>query len=129
MRALATTDDILLARERVWIALSDLYLDTDTDPFVEPCARVMAASPFSRQELRRIALDEVHPALASNLLPIAGVWDGFDTVWLCTQLRQPGHGWWAPFNPMRYYLRREFRARWQQLDAIIAAIRASESRS
>ncbi len=113
-------------RARVWIALSDLYLDTDTNAFLASCARALAASSFSRDELRTILLDEVHPVLASNLLSVAGVWDGFDTAWLCAQIRRHRRAWWAPLNPMRYYRRRDFRARWLRLDAIITTLRSAD---
>ncbi|MFD0724879.1 DUF7079 family protein [Lysobacter brunescens] len=79
--ALAATDD-LDARIPVWVALSELYLDTDVRFFHDSVARVLAASPYPLDELQRILLDEVHPALHANLLQVAGEWAGFDDAWL-----------------------------------------------
>ncbi|KFN43865.1 DUF7079 family protein [Arenimonas oryziterrae] len=112
------------ARERVWMALSELYLDTETDGFIAPCARVLAQSPFSRDELAQIWLDEVHPVLSYNLLAPAGVWDGFDRDWLCAEIRRQPRGWRARLQPAWWLRRADMRRRWSQLDAIIADLRS-----
>lgn len=79
--AQAATDD-LDARSPVWVALSALYLDTDVRLFHDGIARTLAASPYALDELQRILVDEVHPALHANLLQVAGEWAGFDEGWL-----------------------------------------------
>jgi hypothetical protein len=115
------------ARERIWIALSDLYLDTDIEDALEPCAHVLAASPFSRAELRAILFDEVHPALVDNLMSVAGEWAGFDADALCAHIRRSMAAWWAPIHVARWCRRGELRALWSRLDAIIAGLRSPES--
>jgi hypothetical protein len=67
----------------VWVALSDLYLDTELYPDdLELLAETLAASPYTTDELKHILLAEVHPACMTNLRQVAGVWSGFDPVWL-----------------------------------------------
>ncbi|HMB57703.1 MAG TPA: hypothetical protein VKM35_10900 [Arenimonas sp.] len=112
------------ARERVWIALSDLYLDTDIDALIAPCARVLAAAPFSRDELAQLLFEDVHPVLAYNLAASAGVWEGFDHQWLCARIHARAQGWHARMRPSWWFGRREMRRRWSQVDAIIAALRS-----
>ncbi len=78
-------------RRRVWVALSDLYLDTDSRLNYVYIARVLADSNFSIEELHAILLEEIAPVLEQNLLQVAGVWDGFDEHWLVEQvLRRQG---------------------------------------
>ena len=72
--------DELELRRPLWIALSDLYLDTEPD--WERVAALCATSPFEISALRRILFDEVHPVVHLNLWSTAGVWDGFDQDWL-----------------------------------------------
>ncbi len=69
-------------REQVWIAQSDLFLDTDVRLNYPHIARVTAGSPFSLEELEAICRDEVAPIVESNLLDIAGEWAGFPDDWL-----------------------------------------------
>jgi hypothetical protein len=81
------------ARRPVWLALSDLYLDTEYRGYVRNAARELARSSFNLAELRSILCDEVHPVLARNLCVTAGVWDQFDQAWLAecilAQQRRP----------------------------------------
>src|SRR4051812_4800731 len=73
----------LANREPVWLALSELYLDTElTAADNEAVAATLAASPYTLAELRCILLAEVHPACVANLLQVADVWSGFDRDWL-----------------------------------------------
>jgi len=83
------------ARRAVWIAMSDLFLDTDVRLFYVNVARVCAESPFSQQELERIFREEVAPVVSPNLLSVAGVWDAFDEEWLVNAIstRKPRMGW------------------------------------
>ncbi len=127
--AAGTLDDMNSAREEVWLALSMLYLDTDIDGLLPACAQTLAASPYSREALAQLLFDEVHPALVYNLMSAAGVWDGFDRDWLCAHIRQRKAAWWAPIHVARWLRRADIRARWQRLDAIISALRATDSQS
>ena len=73
----------LAERTPVWVALSDLYLDTETQDFTfRYIARTLRASPYSLAEARRIDQYEMFPVLYSNRLSVAGVWDGFQEAWL-----------------------------------------------
>lgn len=84
--ALAATDD-LDTRIPVWIALSDLYLDTDVSLWYDSVARTLASSPYALETLERILIEEVHPALHANLLQVAGEWAGFDDAWLVERVQ------------------------------------------
>ncbi|HEU0123261.1 MAG TPA: hypothetical protein VFQ91_22215, partial [Bryobacteraceae bacterium] len=82
-------------RRAVWIAQSDLFLDTDTRLSYPYIARVAAESPFSLDELAAIFRDEVAPIAEPNLLDIAGEWAGFPEDWLVQSIagrleRMPG---------------------------------------
>lgn len=84
--AQAAIDD-LDTRIPVWAALSELYLDTDVTLCYDSVARTLAASPYAHDELERILVDEVHPALYFNLLDVAGEWAGFDEAWLVERVQ------------------------------------------
>lgn len=72
------TEDEIAQRMPIWMALSELFLDT------ELCAAdyrrihaVLAASMHDSASLRAILDREVAPALGWNLLSIAGEWAYF----------------------------------------------------
>lgn len=72
-----------LARRRpVWLALSELFLDTEVDARLPSLAQSLAASGYSDAELDWILRRELQPLLQWNLVPVAGVWEGFDPEWL-----------------------------------------------
>lgn len=83
------------ARRAVWIAMSDLFLDTDVRLFYVDIARVCAESPYSQEELERIFREEVAPVVEPNLRSMAGEWAGFDEEWLVNTIsaRKPGGSW------------------------------------
>jgi hypothetical protein len=71
------------SRRPVWIALSELFLDTTLDSAdIDRIAKTLAGSRYSLGELDRILLWEVYPACHRNLWSIAGEWAGFDPGWL-----------------------------------------------
>ena len=72
----------LECRRPVWEALSSLFLDTDTSLSRTWRVGILAASPYSIEELQQILIDEVYPVCRSNLWQIAGEWLGFDAQWL-----------------------------------------------
>jgi hypothetical protein len=116
-------------REDVWVAMSNLYLDTDIELFIEPCASVLADSPFSREELARILFEEVHPALVLNLMSVAGEWGFFEKAWLCERiLRQQTARAWRRWLARRL-LRKYPRALWPRLDEIIIRLRSTRAAS
>jgi len=70
-------DDV--ERQRVWVSLSDLFLDTEiTAADCENIAKELAVTSFSTDELVHIYEDEVAPVLVGNLRIVAGVWGAFD---------------------------------------------------
>ena len=117
------------AREQVWLALSDLYLDTDTELFIESCAATLAESPFSREELARILFREVHPLLVFNLLSVAGQWGGFDPAWLTAEIRRKQSHWRIRAWLGRHLLRSVPRKLWPRLDEIIVRLRSARTAS
>jgi len=76
-------------RKKIWVALSDLYLDTElsrTD--FDWISGTFSQSGYSILELKEIDMFEVFPLLQPNLLDPAGVWAGFNEEWLiprCTR--------------------------------------------
>ena len=87
-----------LARRRtVWLALSDLFLDTDVNLLREGNTCTLAASPYSLAELDAILREEVYPACSFNLSLVAGEWAGFDADWLERRILcggPPPRTWW-----------------------------------
>ena len=84
-------------RRPVWLALSDLFLDTDVNLLREGNARTLAASPYSVDELDMILREEVYPACSFNLREVAGEWAGFDADWLERRILRggpPPRPWW-----------------------------------
>jgi len=74
-------------RKPVWIALSDLWLDTElTASSINHIAMVMVDSGYSLSELRVICDSEVAPVVFKNLKSFAGAWSGFDESWLVQQI-------------------------------------------
>ena len=93
--------DDLPRRRPVWLALSDLFLDTDVSLFQEANARLLAASPYSLEELDTILREEVYPACSFNPWSVAGEWAGewagFDPDWLEGRICRgdaPPRPWW-----------------------------------
>ena len=72
------TDDERDRRLPVWLALSELFLDTQlqADDY-RRIARTLSASGFDMDELHRILEAEVAPAFVGNLLSVAGEWAGW----------------------------------------------------
>jgi hypothetical protein len=80
-------------RRPVWIALSELFLDTNLDADdIERLAQALARSPYTLDELERVLLWEVYPACRANLVSIAGEWSAFDPNWLESKIRRPLSG-------------------------------------
>lgn len=75
----------MLAKQKVWIALGALYLDTEIDH--QAIARELLKSQFSIEEIEKILFDEVHPVLYPNLLSVAGEWTGWNDAWLTESIQ------------------------------------------
>lgn len=66
-------------RKLVWLALSDLYLDTELQEWqFQYMAGIFLKSPFNLEKIKKIDQYEVFPVLFSNLLNPAGEWAGFE---------------------------------------------------
>jgi len=75
--------ETLKTRKPLWIALSDLFLDTELQGYNhEHIAKVMHESGYSYKEIEDILMLEVFPACAANLHSVAGEWAGFHEDWV-----------------------------------------------
>ncbi len=73
----------LIERKQIWLVLSQLYLDTELDTTdFDTIISTLKQTTLSLDEIKNIDLYEVFPLLQTNLLSMAGVWDGFDEEWL-----------------------------------------------
>ncbi len=76
-------------RAQIWIALSDLYLDTEMQEYTyRRIAKIIAESSYSFSQVQQIDRAEVFPVLYSNMLSTAGVWDGFHEEWLIETIQK-----------------------------------------
>lgn len=75
-------------REELWIALSDLWLDTElTETRLGAIAAVVRRSGLSRAELEDVFALELAPFLGGNSRSPAGEWAGFQPEWVCERAR------------------------------------------
>jgi hypothetical protein len=108
------TDKEVLARQPIWAAMSELYLDNDDLPFGH-VAQVCAESGFSLDELETILFLEVDPVLSLNRYQVGFVSDGFDKDWLRKRIQSESarlvlqnaafyrwvRGWMYPWRHLR----------------------------
>ncbi|MBS2033917.1 hypothetical protein JST97_02965 [bacterium] len=108
----------LSQRERLWLALSELFLDTESRGELPRLAHVALSSGFSWDMVERIYLEEVAPVAGPNLFDLAGDWAGFPPDWLFAQIRgrAPGttrislqatemlHDQWLVLNQLYHHL-------------------------
>jgi hypothetical protein len=78
----------LIQRRPVWLALSDLFLDTDVSLSREWRIRTLADSTYTIDEIEAILIDEVYPVCYVNMLSVAGEWAGFNEKWLEERILQ-----------------------------------------
>jgi hypothetical protein len=70
-------------RRPVWLALSELFLDTEMQPFTHSyIARTISESPYSLRDADKILFREVYPACIVNFHGVTGEWAGFREDWL-----------------------------------------------
>ena len=70
-------------RKPIWNVISEFYLDTELqESDYDRISKTLVESNLDIEHLKAIDLYEVFPVLKANLLSVAGVWDGFDEVWL-----------------------------------------------
>jgi hypothetical protein len=112
------------SRIPVWLALSELYLDTDVAALYPQIAKTLADSPYALDALHDMLMYDIHPALYPNLMIVAGEWAGFDDDWLLARVAQVRK---------RSRLRRRFshlfvrsiRDDWRAVAAMIVDLRAA----
>lgn len=114
-------------RRPVWLALSELFLDTSlSSGDLDRVARELSRSPYSIDELDEILLWEVYPACRSNLVALAGEWAGFGPEWLESKIvKGPsaiGIAWAATVGR----LGRFSSISWRRVKGRIRSIRAAE---
>ena len=76
-------------RKPVWLAISEFYLHTELD--IDDILRIKVIfrnSGYSLEELKDIDFYEVKPIVGINLWSVAGVWAGFDEVWLWNKIQK-----------------------------------------
>lgn len=77
------------AREAVWLALAELWLDSEIDTAtLDSIVRSLRDSGLALAELERIFFCEVAPVVWLNAWSVAGVWDAFDPQWLRAECRR-----------------------------------------
>lgn len=96
-------------REPIWVALSDLYLDTELDDFtLDHIATIIQESPYTLEEVRKIDRYEIFPLLQPNLNNIAGVWGAFESEWVvkeCAQRRvKTKNLWYRSYCNFYYFM-------------------------
>jgi hypothetical protein len=82
MKSMVFSQDAINRRLPLWIALADLFLDTEDPLFVTHVAEVANRNGFETSEVDAILRWEVRPALYHNLLSVAGEWAGWEDDWL-----------------------------------------------
>jgi hypothetical protein len=120
----------LARREPVWLAFSDLWLDMEKEDWdIQSIARVAIQSGYTLDELRDIYLYEIAPVVYRNLRTPVGVWGGFDEEWLFTQAKRRAEHrslWLRTLLSTglgKYYLTHDTENYWQQIVAIVSAVR------
>lgn len=75
-------------RRPVWIAISDLWRDTELKDYeVEHIAEALAEPRYTKDELYEIYAFEVAPAVWSNLMTATpAFWTGFNEDWLVAEI-------------------------------------------
>jgi hypothetical protein len=77
----------------LWLALSDLYLDTEDPGFVSNVVNAARRNGFTLNEVEHVLRWEVRPALYKNYLSVAGEWSGWNDKWLeeviCNAIGRP----------------------------------------
>ncbi len=81
------SDEDIRLREPIWVALSDLFLDTDVSLFDARIVSAIRASRFSASEVEQILRDEVGPVFYDNLLDVAGEWAGWTDEFIKVEVR------------------------------------------
>ena len=77
------SSDTLKTRKPLWIALSDLFLDTELKEYNHAhIATAMYESGYSFAEIEDILMLEIFPVCIPNMHSVAGEWAGFHEDWV-----------------------------------------------
>lgn len=104
-------------RFRVWYALADLFLDTETTPETYAwIVRTLKESGYDKAKLRHIFADEVAPAFIFNLLDIAGEWAGWTDAFVRDQMTRPAQS----LRPdERQFMKKVVDEEWAKLEPLL----------
>lgn len=75
-------------RRRLWVALSELFLDTEVRWCFPWVAQQAIELEFPWSEVETILYQEVAPVVSHNLFDLAGDWTGFDPDWLSESIER-----------------------------------------
>jgi len=116
-------------RKPVWVAFSDLFLDTDVTLIYGDIAQVCADSEYSAAELKEILFEEVAPVVSGNLMSIAGEWAAFNEDWLVKQITKPKTIFRSKvfyfLKPRNFGLNGYIRGHWKVIEPQILACRGN----
>jgi hypothetical protein len=133
-RAVSILDDEQIPERRpLWMALSSLWLDTElSTEDLERIARIMANTDLTIEQLHEIYCVEVAPVVWPNMLAVAGVWNGFDEEWLCSQIirnlrkRPRRTRFWSSFRPTQRVMLYGTDQYWTRLVELVRKYREEE---
>lgn len=108
-------------RQPIWIALSDLYVDTELQDYnFKNIASIIKKSNYSFEEVKQIDKKEIFPVLFYNLLSVAGNWTGFKEEWLVNEINnkiQRRNLFSSTFNRFTYLCFKGMnKERWKKLE-------------
>jgi len=127
---LNTSNDIE-NRQTIWIALSELYVDTELEAYhYNYLANLIFESSYSLEEVKRINKNDVFPLLFPNLLSVAGVWEGFDEKWLVETIvkkkRRSNVFKKVCYHAVYFCMKGMFKTDWKKVDQQYQRIQAKE---
>lgn len=75
------------ARQRVWFAFGEHFLDTETRQELPASALAAVEAGYTVEEAEEVWCFEVAPTFGPNLWDVAGEWAAWDTEWMARRLR------------------------------------------
>ncbi len=120
------TNEEIEKRESLWLALSDLWLDTEpTELTYQAIVREISNSDYSFETAEKIMAEEVAPVVYSNLFNVfpGGTWNGFDAEWLNKAILQnlekqennPIYRAWARSSAGKFVMTKMVRDDWEKI--------------
>jgi hypothetical protein len=113
------TQEQCQARLPIWQALSELFLDTELQPYQYAyIARTIREQSLSVQEAEAILWQEIFPVMATNLIQVAGEWAGWTDQWFLKNMPAHLEKSRQPLNQLFFWLpkklvRKEIEREWQ----------------